>query len=68
MNKLKSLEQHNKETVDYLYQMNTYPRPNGIACPKCGAELMDTNSEVLCSNPPKHNINCSKCEYRGYRY
>lgn len=69
MKKLKSLEQHNKETLDYMYQLNKpYPRPNGLACPKCGCELMDTDGNVLASHPPQRNVNCSKCDYRGYRY
>jgi C4-type Zn-finger protein len=44
------------------------PRPNGIACPKCGNELMDTNPMMtLTSYPAQKNVHCSKCEYKGYR-
>ena len=46
---------------------NTYPQPNGIACPKCGAELMDTDGMILTSYPAQRNVKCSKCEYVGYR-
>jgi DNA-directed RNA polymerase subunit RPC12/RpoP len=43
-------------------------RPNGIACPECGSELMDSNPMLmLASNPPQLNIHCPKCNYKGYR-
>jgi hypothetical protein len=43
------------------------PRPNGIACPKCGAELYDTTMMVLTSNPPQKTVGCKECGYHGYR-
>ena len=44
------------------------PILNGIACPKCGEELFDSNPMItLASYPAKKNINCSKCDYVGYR-
>lgn len=44
------------------------PSPNGIACPDCGKELMDTNPYLtLTSNPPKKNVHCPACKYIGYR-
>ena len=66
---LKSLEQHNKETLDYIYEHNKpYPRKNGLACPKCGSELMDKDAAILACYPPKRNVICSSCDYHGYRY
>jgi DNA-directed RNA polymerase subunit RPC12/RpoP len=66
---MKTLDQHNKETLDYMYEHNKpYPRKNGLACPKCGSELMDTDGYVYASSPPQRGVNCSKCDYRGYRY
>jgi C4-type Zn-finger protein len=50
--------------------MNPKPIPNGIACPKCGEELLDTQPNVtLTSMPPQKNVGCSseKCDYTGYR-
>ena len=45
------------------------PIKNGIACPQCGRELLDTTPNlVLTSYPPKKNIHCGNCEYKGYRY
>ena len=69
-NKLKSLEESNAESRRLAFEMSdNSPRPNGIACPKCGEELMDTNPMVtLTSNPPQKNIHCSHCDYVGYRF
>jgi hypothetical protein len=40
---------------------------NGIACPKCGEEMYDTNPNmILTSNPPKKSVHC-KCGFSGYR-
>jgi hypothetical protein len=68
--KLKSLEESNAESRRLAFAMNdNSPKPNGIACPKCGKELMDTNPmSTLTSNPLQKNVHCPKCEYSGYRY
>lgn len=68
MKKLKTLEEHNKHHSP-LYSFDlSKPIKNGIACPKCGEELIDSNPmAVLCSNPPKKNIKCESCDYSGYR-
>jgi len=43
------------------------PKHNGIACPKCGAELYDSDPmATLTSNPPQKNVHC-ECGYVGYR-
>jgi predicted RNA-binding Zn-ribbon protein involved in translation (DUF1610 family) len=66
---LKSLDEHNTTATAWnasLYA-NT-PQPNGIACPNCGEELMDSQPMMtLTSNPPKKNIHCPSCDYVGYR-
>ena len=36
------------------------PRPTGIACPKCGAEMFTTN-ESYPTSPPRRIIKCSRC-------
>lgn len=44
------------------------PCRNGISCPDCGVELFDScPAMTLTSNPPKKNIHCEACDYRGYR-
>ena len=69
-NKLKSLDEHNIEMSD-IHWSNFYssePRPNGISCPNCAKELVDSNPMMtLTSFPPKKNVNCTKCDYVGYR-
>jgi DNA-directed RNA polymerase subunit RPC12/RpoP len=66
---LVSLDEHNSNA--WSTQVNMFsnePKPNGIACPECGNELMDTNPMMtLTSHPAKKNVHCPKCEYRGYR-
>lgn len=68
---LQSLEEFNKkrrEFYDKIDASHNKPRTNGIACPKCGAELVDSNpSSTLMSNPPKKDIHCLSCDYSGYR-
>jgi hypothetical protein len=37
-------------------------------CPFCGNELYDKDpTKVLMSNPPKKEVVCIECSYRGYR-
>ena len=68
--KLKSLEEHTMNSTFHWGLMMRNPVPNGIACPKCGEELLDTQPNVtLTSMPPQKNVGCSsdKCDYTGYR-
>jgi len=67
--KLKSLTEHNSQCSNFQFSMySNLPRPNGIACPECGEELMDSNPNMtLTSYPAKKSIHCSKCTYQGYR-
>lgn len=67
--KLKSLEDYNAQQREYHFNVSIDKSVlNGIACPKCGEEMMDSNPMVvLTSYPPQKNVNCSKCDYVGYR-
>ena len=66
---LKSLDEHNSTAHNWHMTDWSKPQPNGIACPECGEELMDTNPMItLTSMPPKKNIHCPECKYVGYRY
>lgn len=61
-----SLEEHNS-LVHNQYSMFGKPRKNGIACPKCGKELWDSEPNVTyTSYPPQVKINC-ECGYTGFR-
>lgn len=45
------------------------PKYNGLKCPKCNCKLMDTYpNTILTSNPAQKNVNCSQCDYTGYRF
>jgi predicted RNA-binding Zn-ribbon protein involved in translation (DUF1610 family) len=68
MKQLKTLEEHNKKNTPlYSFGLAT-PSKNGISCPKCGEELIDSNPmSILCSNPPKKDIKCESCNFSGYR-
>ena len=47
----------------------TEPEPNGVKCPKCGEEMMDTYPNmILTSNPAQKNVHCPKCDHKGYRF
>ena len=51
------------------FQLNTQPHPNGIACPECQCELMDSNPSIcLTSCPPQYSVHCPSCGYTGTRY
>jgi hypothetical protein len=40
---------------------------NKITCPECNGELVDTNPMIiLTSHPAQKEVNCLKCEYKGY--
>ena len=64
---LKSLEAFNEE-ARRRHRLATEPHGNGIACPKCGAELRDSNPMMmLTSDPPQMNVHCPACDYYGTR-
>ena len=67
--KLKNLDEYNAQQNNLHWQLNSNaPQLNGIACPKCGEELYDSNPMItLTSMPPKKSVHCSKCDYVGYR-
>lgn len=69
--KLKSLGDHNREAR--MEWRDCAGRPNGIACPDCGAELWDRHPWVtyqittINTNPPLCEVQCRNCGYRGTR-
>ena len=68
--KLKTLGEHNAEIISLgvRYSASMNPEPNGIECPICKTELLDSFPMVtLASNPPSKDIYCPKCDFRGYR-
>jgi predicted RNA-binding Zn-ribbon protein involved in translation (DUF1610 family) len=67
MKKLKTLEAHNA-AARQAYAQSAAAHKNGIACPDCGAELVDPSPNItLTSNPPMKATKCLACGYKGYR-
>ena len=67
MDKLISLEEYNNLARKRWNAFQSSYK-NGIACPRCGEELYDTNPSIeLTSYPPKKDIHCNNCKYTGYR-
>lgn len=65
--RLKSLEEANEGSWGGCFP-HIRVKLNGIACPDCGEELYDSSPGVmLLTSPPKLNIYCQSCGYRGYR-
>ena len=58
--KLKSIKEHNNRFTKEI-SFST-----GIACPKCGSELMYVDQNLLSSNPPQRRVQCSKCNHIDY--
>lgn len=69
--KLVSLKEHNEmRRIAHRRRrmIMNQPQLNGIACPNCGEEMMDSNPSVtLSSYPPQKNIHCPKCNYKDFR-
>lgn len=63
---LQTIEDYEKNKMEQRKIYYTYPRPNGLECPKCKSEMMDVDDNILCSNPPKKYISCSNCKYSTY--
>ena len=65
---LVSLEEANtKQAQKYVTPLT---RPNGIACPKCGKELVDYDLNVVkACDPPQIKIRCEAegCGYQKWR-
>lgn len=66
---LRDLTEHNLDRAREWYGVNDpSPSPNGLACPKCGSELLDSNPmETLASLPPQKRVHCAECDFTGYR-
>lgn len=66
MFELKSLKEFNEEKkAEYFRELAGY---NGITCPNCGFELVDTNPGCkLMGTPPQAKIHCQTCDFSSYR-
>ena len=66
--KLKSLSEHNHQTLEQYREFHTKGVPNGIACPECGSELRDVPGAQLLTAPPQLPVVCMACGYTGHRF
>ena len=66
---LVSLQEHNAQRQQPVYFPSSEPVPNGIACPKCGIELVDSKpDQALLTYPIQYRIHCPSCGYSGTRF
>jgi DNA-directed RNA polymerase subunit RPC12/RpoP len=69
--KLKNFEAFNTEGREKYYTFmhkSNEPRPNGIECPNCKHELVDSSPRYTMSSiPPQKYVHCPQCGYKGYR-
>ena len=65
---IETLDEYNKQRQEAFVPNSNEPCPNGIACSRCGVELMDRNPMyVLASYPPQKEVYCPSCGFCGYR-
>lgn len=50
------------------FEYKRYPRYNGIMCDRCGHELMDSDNNILASDPPQRNVHCPNCGLTRFRF
>ncbi len=63
---LDKYNQKRREQYDLINQRHY--NKNGIACPKCSAELVDDDPSLLfMTDPPQQAIKCLTCNYSGTR-
>ena len=63
-----AIQEIKREREQHAALNSNEPRPNGIACPECGKELVDSSPNlILTSNPPQTSTACPECGYTGRR-
>lgn len=61
---IEPLEDHNKRKMEEYKKKQT--KGNGLACPKCGAEMLDWDGIALASMPPKKAVICLECGHNDF--
>jgi len=60
------LDEYNKIASDHYGRYA--PKYNGIKCPKCGDELIDSEPNMmLMSYPPRTRVECLGCKFKSTR-
>uniref|UniRef100_A0A6H1ZHM3 Uncharacterized protein n=1 Tax=viral metagenome TaxID=1070528 RepID=A0A6H1ZHM3_9ZZZZ len=64
---MKTLSEQNKDVYDAMAMMQKEDHCGcaGVACDKCGTEMVFSDMCVLTSYPPQRNVRCPKCGYTG---
>lgn len=63
-----SLAEHDRCACERYHRRKEGKQPNGIACPLCGRQLVDTDPGMLMlSSPPQTRIECLHCKWGGAR-
>lgn len=64
---LKSIEEHNSKRRAEIGDMyDNHPKPSGIACPKCGTEMMVDMLSLYMSSPPQRMVFCRECRHQQH--
>jgi C4-type Zn-finger protein len=51
-----------------IKKVKTNVKKNGLSCPDCQNELVDSNPMLtILGNPSKKEVSCEKCGYNGFR-
>ena len=64
---MKTLEEHEAEFWK-RYNPTVVESKCGIACPKCGEELLEERGMILLTDPPQTEIHCEACGWRGSKH
>jgi DNA-directed RNA polymerase subunit M/transcription elongation factor TFIIS len=64
---LKSLEEYNAERrAEIERRSDSRTKPSGVACPKCGEEMIVDMSMLYTSSPPQRMVVCMACKHQSY--
>lgn len=65
---MKSLTEHNRETVAFYQAKKPFLHTNDIACPKCGSELAESEGHRVSNDfPASVQVICLACGFVGRR-
>ena len=62
------LAEHNKRRIDMRDRDLGMRFKAGVACDKCGTEMVYPDLVVYPTEPPKREVVCPKCNHRGYKF
>jgi ribosomal protein L40E len=63
---MKTLQEYNEYIQLVIKEARENPRAN-VLCDKCGSELFYSDNLLLTSYPPKRNVHCRMCGFKGLK-